>query len=169
MKKIVAFIAVLLVVSVAMAASLLSKKQDNAAFQFGEFKISGDGILSIKGQSVHYLIVSRDKFPANLIGIAVINLDEKVYVARFFESGGIGVEGFFNVCFQLKNGKIFTNQIENAGSLERIKGSTYVKSCSYVFDSEKRVLLKIDSANTKPIEVVLVDQPKPYSGNTPWN
>jgi hypothetical protein len=141
MKKTAAFVTALLLVSVVIGTLLLSKKRDNAAFQFGEFEISETGILSIAGQSAKYLMVPRDKYPAQLRGIAVIDLDEKVYVARFFEPGGVGVEGFFDVCFQLKNGEIFTSRVENAASLERINGSTYIKSFSYVFDSKKRVLL----------------------------
>jgi hypothetical protein len=156
MKKNIAFVIALLVALAVTVASLISKKQDDAAFQFGEFEIFHDGELSIKGQSEHCLLVPRDKFPADLMGIDIIDLDEKVYVARFWEPGGIGVKGFYDVCFQLKNGKAFISQIEDAGSLERdpVDGSTYIKNCSYVFDSGK--LLKIDSAEIKPIEVKFV-------------
>jgi hypothetical protein len=162
MKKAAVLLTGLLLVCIVIGGSLLPKKRNSAAFQFGEFAISETGILSIEGQSAQYMMVPRDKFPAQLRGVAVIDIAEKVYVARFFEPGGVGVEGFFDVCFQLKNGKILASRIENAGSLERINGSTYVKSCSYVFDSEKRVLLKTDSADTKPTGISLVDSLRLY-------
>ena len=163
MKRTAAFVTASLLVGAVMGASLLPKKRDNSAFRLGEFAISRTGMLSIEGPSAQYLLVPRDKYPAQLRGLALIDLDEKIYVARFFEPGGIGVEGFFDVCFQRKNGVILTGQIKNAGSLERINGSTYVKSCAYVFDSDKRVVLKTDSADTKPTEISLVGPLKPFS------
>jgi hypothetical protein len=154
-------------VCVVVSASLLAKKEGNSVYHFDEFTISGSGILSVQHNSAEYLLVPREKYPwAELRGIAAIDLDEKVYLARFFEPGGVGVEGFFDVCFQLKNGELLTGRVENAGSLERINGSTYVRSCSYVFDSDKRMLLKIDSAHNEQTQVSLVDRPKPYSEST---
>jgi hypothetical protein len=167
MKAMAVFITALLVLLIAATTLLPAKEHDNTAFQFGEFKISAQGVLSIRNQSTHYLIVPQDKIPANLVGIAAVNLDEKMYVARFFEPGGIGVEGFFDICFRLKNGQIFTSKIENAASIERIKDATYVKSCSYIFDSEQHVLLKIDCSNAGPMKVEFVDHLKPYSEDTP--
>ena len=170
MKKTAAFVtaSLLFCVCVAIAASLLPKKEGNSGYHFDEVTISRDGILSIRHSSAEYLLVARENCPwAELTGVAAIDLDEKVYVARFFEPGGVGVEGYFDVCFQLKNGKIHSSRVENAGSLERINGSTYVRSCSYVFDREKRMLLKIDSnGRARQTEVPLVDRLKPYSEST---
>jgi hypothetical protein len=169
MKKTAALVtaSLLFCVCVAIAASLLPKKKGNSVYHFDEFTISGSGILSIPHSSAEYLLVPREKYPwAELTGLAAVDLGEKVYVARFFEPGGIGVEGFFDVCFQLKNGEILAGRIENAGSLERINGSTYVRSCSYVFDREKRMLFKIDSSRARQTEVPLVDRLKPYSEST---
>ena len=163
MRNTVAFVTASLLVCVVMGAALAPIKRDNSVFRFGEFTVSRTGILSIDGQPAQYLLVPQDRYPAQLRGIAVIDLDDKVYTARFFEPGGIGVEGFFDVCFKVRNGVILTSGFKSAGSLERITGSTYVKSISYVFDSEKRVLLRVDSVDTKPARVSLVDRMKPYS------
>src|SRR5690349_16862419 len=92
-----------------MGASPAVKKRNNSVVQFGECTISRTGILSVEGQSAQYLLVSRDKYPAQLKGIAIVDLAEKVYVARFFEPGGTGVQGFFDVCFQIKQKRSFSN------------------------------------------------------------
>jgi len=139
------------------------KKDGSSNLQFGELFISRTGMLSINGQSAQYLLVPEEKYPAELRGIAVIDLNEKIYVARFVEPGGVGVEGFFDVCFQIKGKEIATALVNNAGSLERIAGVTYARSCSYVFDSEKQVLLKTAFSESKSVEVSLTKRLKPHS------
>ena len=162
MRKAAAFITGSLLTCFVMGAALAPKKRDDSVFQFGEFTVSRTGVLSMEGQSARYLLVPQERYPAQLRGIAVIDLDEKVFVARFFEPGGVGVEGFYDVCFQLRNGGILTSGFKNGGSLERIAGSTYVKCASYIFDSEQRALLRVDSADAKAARVSLVERPKPY-------
>jgi hypothetical protein len=162
MKRIAIVLSALLLVCAVIGASCVPKKRSDSAFHFGEFAISRTGLLSIEGQSAQYRLVPRDKYPAELRGIAIIDLAERTYVARFFEPSGIGVEGFFDICFQLRHGRVFSGQIMNAGSLERINGVTYIRSCAYVFDSEKRVLLKVDTNPTNSMAVSLAQPLEPF-------
>jgi hypothetical protein len=154
MKKIpllVGAILVLALISIAPSAP----KPDASALQFGEVSLSKTGVLSLQGQSARYILVPEDKYPGELRGLALIDLNAHVYVARFFVPGGIGVEGFFDICFQVKDTNITSALVENAGSLERINGTTCVRSCSYVFDSEKGMLFKTDSTEAIPTGISL--------------
>jgi hypothetical protein len=150
-------------VSLLIDAASSDQKDNSSAIQFGELSISKTGILSISGQSAQYLLVPKDKYPAELRGVALVDLNARIYVARFFEPAGIGVEGFFDVCFEVKRGGVTTALVKNAGSLERIGGATYARSCSYVFDSQKKVLLKTAFAEAKPVEISLVKYLIPHS------
>lgn len=163
MRRPVAFVTSAILICLVVGAALLPTKRDKSLFPIGEFTVSRTGLIAIDGQSAQYLLVPRERYPAQLRGIAVIDLDEQIYVARFFEPGGVGAEGFVDVCFQMKNGAILTSGFKKAGSLERIAGSTYVKSVCYTFDAEKRRLLRIGSADTKPTEVILADRLRPFS------
>ncbi len=162
MKWVLFFVAVVFV-SFLIGAAPSAQKDDSSAIRFGDLSILKTGVLSINGQSSQYLLVPEDKYPAELRGVALIDLNGGIYVARFFEPGGVGVEGFFDVCFQIKGRDVTTALVQNAGSLERIGGATYARSCSYVFDSEKRVLLKTAFAEAKPVELSLAKHLKPYS------
>ena len=65
MKKTAAFVtaSLLFCVCVAIAASLLPKKEGNSGYHFDEFTISGSGILSIQHNSAEFLLVPREKYP----------------------------------------------------------------------------------------------------------
>lgn len=166
MKKFVILFAVFLVLAV-FGQVVSCKKRNSGLIQFSEFAISASGLLSINGQSTQHLMVPRERYPSQLRGLAVIDIDESVYVARFFQPGGVGVEGFFDVCFQVKNGKVRSRTIENAASIERINSATYAKSNSYLFDSERHLLLKVESSNSiKPTEIVFGEIMKAFSGSS---
>ena len=162
--KLVSFFVALVVVLLIVNAAPSAQQSDLSSLQFGKLSISKTGVLSINGQSLQYILVPEDKYPAELRGMALVDISAQIYVARFFEPSGIGVEGFFDVCFQVKGKEITTALVQNAGSLERIGGVSYAKSCSYIFDSEKQVLLKTDFVETKPLEISLTNHLKPYSG-----
>jgi hypothetical protein len=157
------FLAAVVLVSLLIGAAPSAQKGDSSVLLFAELSLSKTGVLAINGQSAQYLLVPKDKYPAELRGLALVDLNARIYVARFFEPSGVGVEGFFDVCFQVKGRDVTTAVVQNAGSLERIGGATYARSCSYVFDSEKKVLLKTAFAEGKPVEVSLAKHLKPYS------
>ncbi|HEY5915487.1 MAG TPA: hypothetical protein VJA21_33300 [Verrucomicrobiae bacterium] len=162
MKWVPFFVAAVLV-SFLIGAAPSTQKDDSSAIRLGDLSISKTGVLSINGQASRYLLVPEDKYPAELRGIALVDLNAGIYVARFFEPGGVGVEGFFDICFQVKGRHVTTALVKNAGSLERIAGATYARSCSYVFDAEKGVLLKTAFAETKPAETSLAKHLKPFT------
>ena len=119
MRRVPVFVVAALV-CLLIAAAPFVKKGDSSILQFGELVIAKTGVLSIADQSARYLLVPEEKYPAELRGIAVIDLDARIYVARFFEPSGTGVEGFFDVCFRVKDREIVAALVENAGSLEPV-------------------------------------------------
>ena len=120
--KLVSFFVALVVVLLIVNAAPSAQQSDLSSLQFGKLSISKTGVLSINGQSLQYILVPEDKYPAELSGMALVDISAQIYVARFFEPSGIGVEGFFDVCFQVKGKEITTALVQNAGSLERIGG-----------------------------------------------
>ena len=145
MKKIILLLTTGIMLGTCLVLFGICKNHQRGMIRFGEVSISHSGTLSLLGQSRQYLIVPRDKYPADLTGLSIINVDKGIYVARFFEPGGVGVEGYFDVCFKVSGGKVFAQVIERGGSLERIGATTYIRSCSYVYDTDKDRLLKLES------------------------
>jgi len=151
---------ILLIVVVPLVCSLVYlrpfRNNDEQEFlQFGEIKISTTGLVRVKNDPAQYRIVPVEKYPAELRGVSLVDCRNQIYVARFFEPAGIGVEGFFDVCCQLKQEKLLVRFIDNSASLERIGSSNYITTCSYIYDSETARLFKCESKNI--IKEVRVD------------
>lgn len=155
-----------IIISIGLVVAVISRirsEKDESAIQLGKIVVSRSGMLSIKGQSVQHQIVPVEKFPAQLHGLSIIDCKTDLYVARFFEPGGIGVEGYFDVCFELRDGVVFLKVVNNAASVERMEDeTTHVRSCSYMFDSVKRVLLKLEPSNVRTEATSIVLQPNRF-------
>ena len=143
-------------VACVILAQGVAPKGNVGGLTFGEFTISRSGLLSLVGKPSQYMIVPQDRFPAELRGLAVVDLRHGVYVARFFEPAGTGVESFFDVCFQIRSGNVFSRTIDNTAGLERIDSAVIARSCTYIFDTEKRSLLRIECENAKSSEISLL-------------
>jgi hypothetical protein len=131
-------------------------------FEFGAFVITKTGLLKIKGQTNEFLLLPEIRYPGELRSVFLLDLQDQIYLARFGEPGGIGVDGFYDICFQIKAGKVLTHGFELGGSLERVSDKMFMRSSSYLYDRASKTVLKLkygDPATPTTIAVTNVLSP----------
>ena len=113
----------------------INKGLGDAGYTCNRIAISGSGLVSILGTTAQYQIapLNRGHYP-QLRAVAAVDLDHEVYLARFFEPGGTGVQSFYDVCFRIQNGRVFSKTIDAAAAIERIGNRVLPRSVAYVFD-----------------------------------
>jgi hypothetical protein len=132
-------------------------------FDFDTFVITKSGLLTLKGQTNEFLLIPGTRFPGELRSLQALDFQDRIYVARFGEPGGIGVEGFYDICFQIKAGKVLTHSLELGGSLERISDKVLVRSSSYLYDRADKKVLKIQQDEpATPMSVALTNVLRPF-------
>ena len=97
----------------------INKGLGDAGYTCNRIAISGSGLVSILGTTAQYQIapLNRGHYP-QLRAVAAVDLDHEVYLARFFEPGGTGVQSFYDVCFRIQNGRVFSKTIDAAAAIE---------------------------------------------------
>lgn len=144
----------------------VSQTGARSKFDFDEFVITKTGLLTIKGRTNQFLLIPEERYPGELRSVTVLDFDDHVYVARFGEPGGIGVEGFYDICFQFKDGKILADAFELAGSLERFTDKVYVRSSAYIYDRLDKKVFRIKYGETMmPLPVAMTNALNRYPGN----
>jgi hypothetical protein len=135
-------------------------------FDFDAFAITKTGLLTLKGRTNEFLLVPRARYPGELRSVMALDFQDQVYVARFGEPGGVGVEGFYDICFQIKGGKVLTHSFELAGSLERVSDKVFVRSSAYIYDrADKRVFKVKYGEPVTPLPVSMTNVLAPFAGN----
>lgn len=124
-------------------ASLTSTRSPRSGYVFENIEVHPNGELTLKPGGDRFLLVPKDRWPASLHSLAAIDLEENVYLARFFEPGGVGVAAYFDVCFKVQDGRIYSSEYMLAGGVERIRDEVFVRSSSYYYDAFEKVILKI--------------------------
>ena len=138
-------------------------------FHFDAFAITRTGLLTLKGRTNEFLLIPRARYPGELRSVTVLDFQDQVYVARFGEPGGVGVEGFYDVCFQIKGRKVLTHSFELGGSLERslvpVSDDVHVRSLAYVYDRADKKVLKVKYGEPViPLPVAMTNLLSPFTG-----
>ena len=114
-----------------------------SSFDFDAFAITKTGLLTLKGRTNKFLLVPQARYPGELRSVMTLDFQDQVYVARFGEPGGVGVEGFYDICFQIKGDKVLTHSFELGGSLERVSDRVFVRASAYVYDRADKKVFKV--------------------------
>jgi hypothetical protein len=115
----------------------------HSRFDFDAFTIAKTGLLTLKDRTNEFLLVPQARYPGELRSVMALDFQDQIYVARFGEPGGIGVEGFYDICFQIKGGKVLTHSFELGGSLERVSDKIFVRSSAYIYDRADKTVFKV--------------------------
>jgi hypothetical protein len=131
----------------------------------GDFVISRAGVLHRRDSKTEYLLVPKQKYPAELRSVINVDVVSRVMVARFFESGGVGVEGFFDVCFQNRGNTIVAEFVNHSGSVERLEnGEVHARAITYFYVTQLHVLMALDPGTDTPKAVPLRTELARFSG-----
>lgn len=122
---------------------LTSTRTTRSGYVFENIELHHGGELTLKPGGDRFLLVPEDRWPASPHSLSAIDLEEDVYLARFFEPGGVGVAAYFDVCFKVEDGRIYSSEYMLAGGVERIRDEVFVRSSSYYYDAFEKVILKI--------------------------
>lgn len=148
------------------SAKFGSPAVSRSRFDFDAFVITKTGLLTLKGRTNEFLLIPQARYPGELCSVMALDFQDQVYVARFGEPGGIGVEGFYDICFQIKGGKVLTHSFELGGSLERVSDKVFVRSSAYVYDrADKRVFKVKYGEPVTPLPVAMTNVLSPFTGN----
>lgn len=148
------------------AAKSSAPAVSRSTFHFDAFAITRTGLLTLKGRTNEFLLVPQARYPGELRSVTALDFQDQVYVARFGEPGGVGVEGFYDICFQIKGGKVLTHSFELGGSLERVSDKVFVRSSAYVYDrADKRVFKLKYGEPVTPLPVAMTNLLSPFTGS----
>ena len=148
------------------AAKSSASAVSRSTFHFDAFAITRTGLLRLKGRTNDFLLVPQARYPGELRSVTALDFQDQVYVARFGEPVGVGVEGFYDICFQIKGGKVLTHSFELGGSLESVSNKVFVRSSAYVYDrADKRVFKVKYGEPVTPLPVAMTNLLSPFTGN----
>ena len=148
----------LLVTTIGQTSQLIGSKASSGKLEVGDFVISKTGLLQFKSKTNAFRLLPLVKFPGELISITILDHQDQVYVARFVEPGGGGVEGYYDICFRTIDGQVLAGPLELSGSLERVSSNLFLRSSAYVYDRYSKTVLRINHGPpTSPVPMLITN------------